>query len=206
MKKIITISMIIIMLVVSGLVLYAQNDDNGDDHGDGDGHGGGHGGGHDDEHHDDHIDIMDLPMYDLTEEQIEAIKFMYQEEKLARDVYNYLDEKWNLQVFNNIKKSEQNHMDEVKVLLDKYELGVYTGAAGEFSIEKLQKLYEELIEKGSKSVRDALEVGKSIEELDIKDLKEVLKISTPDMEYVFKRLLESSYKHLEAFNRNLDRH
>ena len=42
------------------------------------------------------------------------------EEKLARDVYTVLGDKWNARVFLNIKLSEQTHMDAVKRMLDKY--------------------------------------------------------------------------------------
>ncbi len=52
---------------------------------------------------------------------------------------------------HNIAKSEQQHMDSLKVLLDKY--GIPDPAAGkkpgEFTNQKLQGLYAELVQKGS---------------------------------------------------------
>ncbi len=45
-----------------------------------------------------------------------------EEEKLARDVYLYLYTHWNQWIFSNIAKSEQQHMDAVKGLLDKYDI------------------------------------------------------------------------------------
>ena len=53
-----------------------------------------------------------------TEQTVADMKFMLEEEKVDRDVYEYLDEIWNLRVFNNIKQSEQQHMDMIQTLLD----------------------------------------------------------------------------------------
>ena len=45
---------------------------------------------------------------------------MREEEKLARDVYLAMDDLWGLRVFSQISWSEQNHMDAVLAVLDKY--------------------------------------------------------------------------------------
>ncbi|NCB02187.1 MAG: DUF2202 domain-containing protein, partial [Spirochaetia bacterium] len=47
----------------------------------------------------------------------EGILLMREEEKLARDVYLTLYEKWNLRTFSNIARAEQKHMDAVAYLL-----------------------------------------------------------------------------------------
>ncbi|MDC7124090.1 MAG: DUF2202 domain-containing protein [Spirochaetales bacterium] len=54
----------------------------------------------------------------LSEKEKENLIFMAEEEKLARDVYLGLYDKWNLPVFKNIANSEQMHMDAVTFLLD----------------------------------------------------------------------------------------
>ena len=50
------------------------------------------------------------------------MQFMREEEKLARDVYLKLNEKYQsvTKTFKNIAESEQEHTDAVKALLDKY--------------------------------------------------------------------------------------
>lgn len=128
---------------------------------------------------------------------------MREEEKLARDVYQALNTKWNHRTFSNISKSEQQHMDSLKVLLDRY--GLSDPAAGkkpgEFTNQKLQGLYAELIQKGSKSLGDALAVGVEIEKLDIADLEEaILKTTHSDVAQVYKNLLRGSNNHLNAFS------
>ena len=68
----------------------------------------------------------------LTQTEIDALWFMREEEKLARDVYLVLAEKWDLGLFWNIAESEQQHMDAVLNLLTKYGLEDPAGNPGDF--------------------------------------------------------------------------
>jgi hypothetical protein len=141
----------------------------------------------------------------LTQEQKENLTFMYQEEKLARDVYITLGKLWNQRVFTNIQRSEQRHMNSVKYLLNRYNLPVpvLSDDIGVFENEELQELYNQLIAKGKSSLKDALEVGVTIEEVDIADLEAKTEGAPSDIQRVFKNLLRGSYNHLRAFNRSL---
>lgn len=145
---------------------------------------------------------------ELSKEEIAEMKFMLEEEKVAYDVYNLLDEKWGLRVFGNIKQSENRHINAIKNSLERNDISYQLKEeAGKFYNEELQKMYDDLVAKGTKSKVDALEVGKMIEEKDIADLKEAIE-QTKD-EYtkgVYQNLLDASYKHLNAFNRNLSRY
>ena len=49
----------------------------------------------------------------LTESDKNALLFMLEEEKLARDTYIFLNNEWSLNQFANIKNSEQTHMNAV---------------------------------------------------------------------------------------------
>ena len=96
---------------------------------------------------------------------------MREEEKLARDVYISLFEMYDNQVFNSISNSEQRHMDNMLDLLVLY--GAEDPALsdnGEFANELLQQLYNDLMVQGSISEIDALLVGATIEDVDIRDL------------------------------------
>ncbi len=144
---------------------------------------------------------------ELTQNQKRDLLFMYQEEKLARDVYITLGELWNSRVFLNIQKSEQKHMNALKTALAQYQLEtpIASDEIGVFENEKLQILYNKLIKKGEKSLQDALEVGILVEETDIKDLKERLRSAPSNIQNIYNRLLRGSYRHLRAFNTNLRR-
>lgn len=143
----------------------------------------------------------------LSTQEITDMKYMLEEEKVARDVYEFLDAKWDMRVFNNIKQSEQRHMDMVENLLNANKVTYKLhDEEGKFYIEDLQTMYNNLIEKGSKSKYDALEVGKMIEVADIEDLeKAIKKTSKSDISDVYSKLIFASNNHLRAFNRNLSR-
>lgn len=144
--------------------------------------------------------VLDIPASDLSPEETAALLFMREEEKLARDVYNTLYEIWGQTTFTNIAASEQTHMDEVKLLLDRYNLADPALDPGSFTDPSLQALYDQLVAHGSNSLVDALKVGAAIEEIDILDLQERLaQTDNADLQQVFNNLMMGSYNHLNAF-------
>jgi hypothetical protein len=142
----------------------------------------------------------------LTAAEESWLTYMREEEKLARDVYLFLYDKWQSRIFKNIAASEQTHMNAVKTLLDRY--GIADPAAGkaegEFANQELQALYDDLVEDGSVSLVEALNVGVFIEETDIDDLNAGIgSTRRKDIITVYSNLLAGSYNHLDAFNANL---
>ncbi len=138
----------------------------------------------------------------LTETEKEDLMHMVEEEKLARDVYLTLYEKWKNRIFYNIAQSEQTHLDAVRLLIEKYNLSDPTEGKGigEFTNPKFGELYKKLINEGSNSLEDALKVGAMIEELDIVDLKNCLNHTDKvDIRTVYQNLMKGSRNHLRAF-------
>ena len=153
--------------------------------------------------------IQDLPKEDISDLETEGLIFMREEEKLARDVYITLYEKWGMRIFNNISKSEQKHTNAIQVLLLKYELNdpIVSDSIGAFTNPILSELYTTLTIQGDSSLIEALKVGALIEEIDILDLQRELdeNVDNEDIKYVYDRLLNGSYNHLRAFVRNLSK-
>jgi hypothetical protein len=147
----------------------------------------------------------------LTEEQLDELYFIYQEEKLARDVYITLGEMYPAEnTFASIQLSEQRHIDSAQELCEKYKIDlsrVNEDEVGNFDIDILQELYTSLVAKGSDSLTLALEQGVFIEELDIGDLtKAIEEMNMPaDVISVYENLREGSYNHLESFQVALSR-
>lgn len=142
-----------------------------------------------------------------TTDEAKWLGFMREEEKLARDVYQQLGEKWNLNVFRNIALSEDRHYRSVGTLLSRYGISdpAANNPAGVYSDAKLTALFNELMAKGTQSAKDALEVGVLIEETDIADLETALQgTGKPDIKRVYTNLLNGSYHHLEAFQTSLE--
>ena len=139
-----------------------------------------------------------------TTAQKYQLQYLIEEEKLARDVYLYLAENVTSSKFANIAKSEQTHMDQIAVILKTYNFFNPTlkRALGVFRDKSLQALYNQLIEQGSADVAAAFQVGRDIENLDIKDIKVMLKATMPaDMKLALNNLLKGSINHLAAFSR-----
>lgn len=146
----------------------------------------------------------------LSQQEREAILFMREEEKLARDVYDSMFRKWGGNPFDNIRKSEQVHMDRMKELVVRYKLEdpveINRDMPGKFSNSLLQKYYNELVSSGSQSLTDALRAGAKVEELDIRDLEERIgQTERQDIISTYTYLKRASENHLRAFARRLKR-
>ena len=144
----------------------------------------------------------------LSQQEKNALLYMREEEKLARDVYEFVYTRWAVNPLGNIRLSEQSHMDRIKALVTTYKLtdpvannkdqpGVFTNAL-------LQNYYNQLTATGSQSLTAALKAGAKIEELDISDLEERIKqTQRPDIIATYNYLKMASENHLRAFVRRL---
>lgn len=153
--------------------------------------------------------INSLPHEDLSDEEIWGMTYMYEEEKLARDVYLTLYKTWKIKILKNIANSEQRHMNAMKLLLQKYDipLPIENDEVGFFSNTTLQQLYHELVAQGEPSPEDAVYVGATIEDLDIFDLKTYIsQADNSDIRTVYQNLMKGSRNHLRAFVRHLSKY
>jgi hypothetical protein len=147
-----------------------------------------------------------IPASALSDAEKSWLTYMREEEKLARDVYQAFYAKYESRIFKNIAASEQQHMDAIKTLLDRYGLvdPAEGKGAGEFTDPAFGDLYKKLIDRGNVSLDEAFIVGVEIEELDIADLKEAIDDTAhSDIRTVYANLLRGSLNHLKAFTSNL---
>ena len=152
-----------------------------------------------------YAEITPVNAEELTASDKDALIFMREEEKLAHDVYLALYNQWGLSIFQNISRSEQYHTGAVKSLLDAYQIAdPASEKLGKFTNPDLQALYNELVERGSQSLTEALRVGAAIEEIDILDLQQRLaETENSSVTRLFNNLLQGSYHHLNAFTSTL---
>lgn len=150
--------------------------------------------------------LTDYPIEPLSAYETEALRYMREEEKLAHDIYVKMKEKWGTNIFGNISKAEQRHTDAILCLLNKYDLDdpVDNNGVGAFTNATLQTVYNTLLAEGNTSLKAALRVGATIEDLDIDDLLErTSNIDNKDIKAVFGELTRASRNHIRAFNQNL---
>jgi hypothetical protein len=154
---------------------------------------------------DEELKSLNLGTDEITPDLAEWLKFMREEEKLARDLYLELSKDYTLPVFKNIARAEQNHMDVVLSVMTGYSIeDPASTEAGVFTNTDLQALYNSLLEKGKTSLVEALKVGALVEETDILDLAKVYEMNPGDeLTALTEALMLGSRNHLRAFNRVL---
>lgn len=144
---------------------------------------------------------------DVTNEEVEGLLWMREEEKVAGDLYAIFYDQYNLRIFGNISRSEDSHMAAVLYLLDTFNIeDPVQDELGKFTNTDLQKVFEDLKQAGEVSLVEALKVGAYVEELDILDLEQQLElVENEDIRLVYENLLRGSRNHLRAFSRVLER-
>ncbi len=151
--------------------------------------------------------IAESQKVELTDPEIEDLKFIREEEKMARDVYLTLYDVWGLEIFKTIAASEQIHMDNALELLVYYgiEDPVPSDTVGDFSNTELAGYYADLTGWGDDSEADACLVGGFIEEFDILDLVESTEqTDVKKLDQVYTNMYEASCNHLVSFAFNYE--
>jgi len=149
-----------------------------------------------------------LQVMQLTDDQKAIIYSIYEKEKVARDVYITLGNIYAREnTFANIQLSEQTHMDAVRNLCVKYGIDIpeVDAEVGSFELEPMIVLYTDFVTERETSLLAALEVGKAIEIMDIKDLSDALDGMPKDVQKVLTNLINGSINHLEAFENAIAR-
>jgi len=140
----------------------------------------------------------------LSDNDQNMLLLLLEEDKMARDVYTKLYQEWDLKQFGNISKSEQRHTNSIQQLLDDLNVPYEILEPGQFHNQEIKALYDKFIERGLKGPKEALFVGATIEDLDIKDLQEAIN-STDNQSVitVLEKLLCGSKNHMRAFSRGI---
>jgi len=155
---------------------------------------------------DDDNDVEEIETEELTQNEIDDLSFLREEEKLARDVYIYSYNKYQIEVFNSISNSEQMHMNSVLNLMNIY--GIPDSASTEivvFNNQDLQEIYDNLIIQSDISSLEALTVGAIIEDLDINDIDHFINNTTKeDILTVYDKLTCGSKNHIRSYTNQLE--
>jgi hypothetical protein len=133
--------------------------------------------------------------------EVQGILFIWQEEKAARDLYISLYEETNLSIFMDLVRSEQNHMDQAKSMIDKFGLQTpVSDVPGELENQTLREIYNRLLAQGRLSHHEALKSAATFEEISIMDLeKEIAATNMEEIRVVYQGLLAGSRKHLRSY-------
>ena len=162
----------------------------------------------------------------LTEAQQNLLAFSWNEEKMAKDLYYTLYELLLLQgtdikaFYNVATKSETQHQEIMRGLLESYDMDISTGEIltgykqdaisliepGTFPLAEVQTLYNNLYQYGTSGTptleQSALEAGCMVEVVDVEDLNNSIALAGDAYVLVsaFENLRSGSYNHYWAFN------
>ncbi len=168
------------------------------------------------------VNVNAYNLIPLDDKQKYSLAYMWNEERLAQDVYlNLYKVHSDVRQLDNIgSNSEGVHIELVQNLVEAYDINItnlidYTQnyseaelnamAPGEYGIEDIQNLYNILYADGVTSAQAALEVGCKVEVTDITDLDKYI-IDAKDNQALldtFNILRDGSYSHYWAFDKGL---
>lgn len=146
---------------------------------------------------------MSLCVQPAMAQQNDVLLRMYEEERMAHDLYVALGEKWGSRKFDNISRAEVKHQELMGQQLDR--LGMSRPEAmgpGNYQFDELDVLYADWLRRGLTSQAEAFRVGAELERQDIADL-EAAKEQTTDavLQAAYDRLIAGSKNHLAAFEK-----
>ena len=162
--------------------------------------------------------------YELPQDLKDSITFMYNEEGLAYDVYLSVYDELNTSkgvIVKPLKMIAENaeikHIAAVKALAVKYDLNTttydptiepYEGLTrGQYTVPRIQELYDALYAYGTKSGKAALAMGCMVEVIDIDDLQGYMaqaeEAGALDVLKEFTFLITGSYTHYWSFDEAL---
>ena len=149
-----------------------------------------------------HADLTNVASGTLTDAQKTTLAAMAEEEKLAHDLYAAFAETYSTRAFTRIANAETQHLSEIRVVLDRYDITDPTAgkAPGVFTTERFQELYDAQLATGAAGLDPAYAAANMVEKIDIADLKSATTgVTAPDVLQVYTNLLAGSERHIAAF-------
>lgn len=135
----------------------------------------------------------------LSPAESHDLQYAVEEVKLSRDVYLALYSYFDRPIFSDFPKSEAHHLATIQKLSRRYEQIDPVEALGIFRVEHFQKLHADLIQRGSKSHREALLVAAFLEELAISDFRDTARrTKQEDLRIMCDQLYGVSIRHFRT--------
>ncbi len=140
----------------------------------------------------------------LSETQKSHLVKLYEEEKLAHDLYSEFYDEHGYKPFSHHTEAEAKHMGYVDDILKQYDITRPNLGHGIFENAGYQQSYNEWLAKGISDGVHSCYIAAYIEEMDILDLMEGIKIAeTADIKDLYETLKSGSENHLRAYNKFL---
>ena len=146
----------------------------------------------------------DTPQVVLSETQKTHLVTLYEEEKLAHDLYSEFYDATGFTPFSHHTEAEAKHMGLVDDVLQLYNITRPDLGHGLFENEGYQYSYNEWLSQGLADSVHTCYIAAYIEEMDILDLIDGIKIAeTAEIKNLYETLKAGSENHLRAYHKFL---
>lgn len=136
----------------------------------------------------------------LSADESKALIFQAEEERLAREIYTALGEKWGLRQFAHVRRAEARHEEMLRALAARAGVALPEATPGKFTDPVLQARHDALLARGLVSAAEALAAGAAVERQDIADLQALSGTAKSEaLKTVVANLTRASERHLAAF-------
>lgn len=147
--------------------------------------------------------IDDIPKQDLSVHEAVSVLYIHDKELLSYRINYMMSEYWSLTNFGYRVASEENHLNLIHLLMERYKISDFvTHAENDRFLDPLLNEHAVLLTVyGSQSLVDGLIAVASIEENTILEIELLMQHITEneDIELVFKHLSLASRNHLRSF-------
>lgn len=143
----------------------------------------------------------------LSDQEIEGMLYLVENEKLLCDYFTVMYEKHGLPLFNKLALNEQKHLNIFSVKIDRYDLDnpADQKPAGQYVNPQLQDTYDQLVEQGNASLYLALNASIQKVEKDVVDIPAIISVfkGNDDVVQVISAILFESQDNLAALKEEL---
>ncbi|MFA5358953.1 MAG: DUF2202 domain-containing protein [Patescibacteria group bacterium] len=143
----------------------------------------------------------------LGEKEKTGLVYLAGEEKMLRDFFAKMAEKYREKPFGYLATAESGHVAAVKILLEKYELADQAGMdlpTGEFADKKIKEFFDKQTVAGEASGEAALVAGLEMIEFNIKDIEQfTFSTARPDLRQSYNLLAQVARNHLRELWKSL---
>lgn len=116
---------------------------------------------------------------EFTANEKTALLQIFEQEKLARDVYAELGEKFGINLLKNISISKQKQMSVLMDLMVLNQMSpIFEDARGVYNDQELSELYTNITAEGSLSLNNAFRACAKVEDKNIFDLEKAISETT----------------------------
>ncbi len=150
-------------------------------------------------------DIQSLPHEEIDNNELDSLQYVIEMQEFSKDIFNRFYQLWRLPLFVNLSHDSQQSIDQLNILLKKYDLSVnLKKKEGHYFNDHFNKLYNNFITTGKLSLFESLRVCATIEDLKIFEMNVLeSKVDNSDIKLLYKHFIQYARKSIQKIHSKL---